>query len=70
MHDDGMVQKAIQQGCGDDGIAKDLGPFSKSTITGQDHGATLISGVDQLEEQISSRSPDDKVPDLIDYKQL
>jgi hypothetical protein len=70
MHDDGMVQEPIQQGCGDDRIPEDLSPFGETSITGQDHGATFISGVDELEEQVSGSSADSEVSDLIDYEQL
>ena len=31
-HNDGMVKEAVQQGCGDDGVAKDLTPFREISI--------------------------------------
>ena len=50
LHDDGVVQQAIQQGAGDHGIAKDLAPLAESAITGEDQGAAFVAGVNQLEE--------------------
>ena len=32
LHDDGMVQKTIQQGSCDDGIPKNFAPFCKAAV--------------------------------------
>jgi len=53
LHDDGVVQQPVQRGCGDPGIAENLAPFRKAAVGGEDHGAALIAGIDQLEEQVS-----------------
>lgn len=53
-NDHGVVQQAVEQGGGHHGIAKDLGPFPEPPVTGHDHGAALIAGVDQLEEQVAA----------------
>jgi hypothetical protein len=50
LDDDGVVQKAIQQGGGNEGAAEDLAPFGEASVRGQNHRAALVSGVHQLEE--------------------
>ena len=50
LDDNGMVKQAIQQRGGDDGAAKDLAPFGKAAVRGQNHGAALVAGIDQLKE--------------------
>jgi hypothetical protein len=32
LDDDGMVQQAVEKGCRDNGIAKDLAPFGKAAV--------------------------------------
>src|SRR2546430_582744 len=66
LDDDGVVQEAVQEGCGDDGIAEDLAPFGKTAVGGEDHGAALVAGVDQLEEQIAAALNHREVTDLVD----
>ena len=53
-----MVEQAIQKRRGHNGIAKNLAPFGKTAIGCQNHGAFLIAGVDQLEEQIAAAGCD------------
>src|SRR5215217_6200192 len=48
--DDGVVQKAIQQGGGDHCVTEDLAPFCEAAIRGQNHCASLVAGIYQLEE--------------------
>lgn len=50
-----VVQQAIEERGGDDGIAEDVAPFGEATVRGQDHGAALVSGVDELEEEVEPR---------------
>ena len=69
LDDDRMVKKAIQQRRGDDRIAKHLAPFGKAAVGGEDHGAFLIAGIDQLEEQIAAAGRDRQIADLIDHQQ-
>ena len=66
LDDDGMVEKPVEQRGGDDGIAEDLTPFSEAAIGGEDHGTLLVSGVDELEEQIAAAGNDRQVADLVD----
>lgn len=69
LHDDRMVQQAVQQcGC-DDGIAEHLAPFGEATVGRQDHRAAFVTGVDQLEEQVAPAGDHRQVPDLVDNQQ-
>ena len=43
LHDDGVVQQAIQQCAGDHDIAEDLAPLAEAAVTGQDERAAVIS---------------------------
>src|ERR1700749_1962021 len=62
--DNGVVKQPVEQcGC-DHWIAKNLAPFDKAAIGGQDHGAALVAGIDQLEEQIAGTSADAQVTAL------
>jgi hypothetical protein len=45
LDDNGMVQQAIQQRGGDDSAAKDIAPFGKAAVRGQNHGAALVAGL-------------------------
>ena len=53
-----MVQEPVEQRSGDNGITEHLSPFGEAAVRGEDHGALLVAGVDQLEEQVAgSASP-------------
>ena len=69
LHDDGVVQQSVQQGGRDDGVAEHLAPFGEAAVGGEDHGAALVAGVDQLEEQVAAAGNDRQVTDLVDYQQ-
>src|SRR5215212_7434149 len=64
-----MVQEAVEQRSRDDGIAKDLAPFGKAAIGGEDQGSLLVAGVDQLEEEVAATGHDRQVADLVDDQQ-
>ena len=66
LDDDGVVEEAIEQRGGDNGIAEDLSPFGEAAVGGEDHGAALVAGIDQLEEQVAAAGNDREVSDLID----
>lgn len=68
--DDGVVEQAVEQGGGDDGVAEHLAPFGKAAVGGEDHGAALVAGVDQLKEQVPAAGDDGQVADLVDDEQL
>ena len=69
LDDDGVVEQPIEQRGGDDGIAEDLAPFGEAAVRGEDHGALLVAGVDELEEQIAAAGNDRQVADLVDDEQ-
>lgn len=66
LDDDRVVEKPVEQRGGDDRISEDLAPFGKAAIGGEDHGALLVSGVDELEEEIAAAGNDRQVADLVD----
>jgi hypothetical protein len=68
--DDGVVEEAVEQRGGDDGVAEHLAPFGKAAVGGEDHGAALVAGVDQLKEQVPAAGDDGEVADLVDDQQL
>ena len=68
--DDGrMVKKAVKQSGRDHGVSKNMSPFGKSAIGGQDHGALFVTGVDELKEEIAAAWHDWEVADLVDDEQ-
>ncbi len=69
MDDDGVVQEPVEEGGGDDGVAEDLGPLGEAAVRGEDHGALLVAGVDELEEQAGASGGDGEVADLVDDEQ-
>ena len=66
---DGMMQKAVEERGGDDGVAEDVSPLGEAAVRGEDHGAPLITGVDELEEQIAAARNDREVADFVDNEQ-
>ena len=50
-------------------IAEHLAPFGEAAVGGEDHGALLVSGIDELEEQIAAAGRDRQVSDLVDDQQ-
>ena len=70
LDDDGMVKQAVEQRGGDDGAAKDIAPFGKAAVRGQNHGAALVAGIDQLKEQVTASGDDRQIADFIDDQQL
>ena len=69
LNDDSLVRQSVEQCGGDDRIAEDLGPFGKSTVGCQDHGAFFVTGVDQLKERICAACGDGQIADLVDDEQ-
>jgi hypothetical protein len=66
LDDDGVVKQPVQQRGGDDRIAEDLAPFGEAAVGGEDHGAFLVSGVNQLEEEIGAGLGERKIADFVD----
>jgi IS5 family transposase len=69
LDDHGVVQEAVQERRGDDRIAEDLSPFGEAAVRGEDHGALLVAGVDELEEQVGATGADRQVADLVNDEQ-
>ena len=67
--DNGMVQQAVKQGGGHDVVAEDGSPVPAAAIGGKDGSALLVTGIDELEEQVGAAGFDGQVADLIDDKQ-
>ena len=70
LDDNGMVKQAVQQRGGDDGAAKDIAPFGKAAVRGQNHRTALVAGIYQLKEQVTTSGDDRQIADLIDDQQL
>ena len=50
-----VVEESVEHGGGDGGVAvEDGGPLFEGLVGGQDDGAALVAGADDLEEQIGS----------------
>src|SRR4029077_1755465 len=69
LDDLGVVEQAIEQGGGDDLDAEDVAPFAEAAVGGEDHGAALVAGIDELEEQVGAAGGDRQVSDLVDDEQ-
>jgi len=69
LDDHGVVEQAIEQRGGDDGIAEDFTPLGKPPVGCQDHGAFFVTRIDELEEQIGAAGGDRQITDLIDDQQ-
>jgi hypothetical protein len=67
--DDGMVKQSVEESSCDHGISEHLTPFGEAAIGGKDHSAALITGVDQLEEQVAGGSAEAEIADFIDDEQ-
>ena len=65
LDDNSMVQKAVEQRGGDDRIAKDVTPFREAAVGGEDHGTLFITGVDELEEEITAAGGDGQIADFV-----
>jgi len=63
------MEQPVEQRRGDDGIAEHPTSFGKAAIGGEDHGATLVARVDELEEQVAAAGDHRQVADLVDDKQ-
>src|SRR5215469_18348084 len=62
----GMMEQAIQQRGGYDGIAEDLAPFGKTAVRGEDHRALFVASINELEEEIAAALADRQVTDFVD----
>ena len=69
--DDGrMVEQAVEDGGGDDPVAKDLAPDGEGLVGGDQDGALLVAAGNELEEQVGGHPVDGQVADLVDDEEL
>ena len=69
LHDDRVVQQAVEQRRGHHAVTEHVAPFTEAAIGRQDDRAALVAGVDELEEQIAAVGADGQVADLVDDEQ-
>lgn len=69
LNDDCVMEQAVEQSRGHDCIAEDFAPFGEAAIGGEDHCALFVTGVDELEEQVSTPGDHREVADLVDDEQ-
>jgi hypothetical protein len=50
-------------------FSKDLSPFRKAAVGGEDHRALFVAGVDELEEEIAASRRDRQAADFVDDEQ-
>ena len=67
--DGGVVQEPVEQRGGHDRVAEHVPPLGESLVRGEDHGALLVAGVDELEEEVGGLGVDGDVADLVDDEQ-
>ena len=65
-----VVEEAVEDGGGDGGVAvEDGGPLFEGFVGGQDDGAALVAGADDLEQEVGSALVDGQVADFIEDEQ-
>lgn len=64
-----QVEKAVEQRGGDDRIAEDITPLGEAAVGSEDHRSSLVTGVDQLEEEVAAAGDDRQVTDFVDDEQ-
>jgi hypothetical protein len=62
---DGVMEDAVQDGRGDDPVAKDLPPAPEALVAREDHGPAFVAATDELEEQVGAGPVDRQVTDLV-----
>jgi hypothetical protein len=65
----GVVDDAVDHGCGDDVVAEHVAPAGERQVAAQDHRGVLVSGRDQLDEQVGCVLPGRDVADLVHDEQ-
>src|SRR5579859_5612614 len=66
LDDNGMMEETVEERRGDDGVAEDLAPFGEAAVGGENDGAALVAGVDELEEEVGTAGAERQVADLVD----
>jgi hypothetical protein len=67
--DVGVVDDAVDHGCGDGLFSEHSGPAGERQVTGQDEGGVLVAGGDELEEQVRGVLLERQVADFVDDDQ-
>jgi len=63
------MQNPVEDGRGDDAVAKDLAPAAEALVAREDHRASLVAAADELKEEIGAGAIDRQVADLGDDQQ-
>jgi hypothetical protein len=64
--DFGVVDEAVDHGCGDDVVAEHLAPPAELLVAGDDQRGSLVAGADELEEEVGGFGLEGEVADLVD----
>ena len=65
-----MVEQAVEDGGGDDGVAEHLAPLGEALVRGEDDRAALVAGGDQREEGSRRESVVGPDAELVDDQDL
>ena len=66
----GVVDEAVDHGCGDDVVGEGLAPAAEGQVRGDHDRAVFVAGGDELEEQVRGVLVERDVADLVDDDQL
>ena len=62
-----MVDDAVEDGGGESGVVGEgCGPFLVGAVGGDDGGAALVAGAEDLEEQLGADAVDGQVAEFVD----
>ena len=67
--DFGVVHEPVDHRRGDHGVAEDLAPAPKGLVRGDDDAGPLVTGRDQLEEQVGGLAVEGDVADFVDHEE-
>jgi hypothetical protein len=62
----GVMQQAIENSSGQDGVIEDLAPIEKAFVAGDDQAGAFVTASDQAEEQAGFGVGEGQITDLID----
>ena len=65
-----VVEQAIEDGGGDDGVAKDVAPLADAPIVGEEDRASFVLSGYELEEEMGGVFLEGQVSDLVDDQDL
>jgi hypothetical protein len=64
--DVGVVDDAVDHGCGDTLVSEDVSPAGEGQVAGQDQAGVFVAGADELEEQVRGVLFEGDVADFVD----